>query len=117
MASPTQKLNNPRRGEHVTAARETSLITQLRRMIVAGRGILVKSAGDQVIIEAKPGIGGTGGKSSGAFTWMKTATTKAGLEEPVNEIWFGRVTAGDDKGMVCVRNPDNDGWDAINFFE
>lgn len=56
-------------------------------------------------------------EGGGATEWMKTATTKAGLEEPVSEVFFGRVTDGAQQGMVCVRNPDNDGWDALNFFE
>lgn len=55
--------------------------------------------------------------SEGAIYWY-TATTKAGLPNTdIPETALGRVTAGDDKGMVCVRNPDNNGWDAINFME
>lgn len=60
-------------------------------------------------------VGGSG--SGGTTEWMKTAEAKEDLEEPVAEVYFGRVTDGDQKGMVCVRNPENDGWDAINFFE
>jgi len=57
---------------------------------------------------------------SGEFpTIWYTATSKAGLPDAstVEETALGRVTAGDQAGMVCVVNPDKDGWDAINFFE
>lgn len=43
--------------------------------------------------------------------------TKAELPDDVAETALGRVTDGDDKGMCCVRNPDNDGWDAFTHFE
>lgn len=58
-----------------------------------------------------------GGDGDAAAIWY-LATTKAGLPNTdIAETALGRVTAGAQKGMVCVRNPDNDGWDAINFFE
>ena len=60
-------------------------------------------------------VGGSGGSNPDQI-WY-TATTKAGLESDVPQTSLGRVTAGAELGMVCVRNPDNDGWDAINFFE
>jgi len=56
------------------------------------------------------------GGGGGDVIWY-TATSKAGLPSGVAETSLGRVTAGSQKGMVCVRNPDNDGWDAINFME
>lgn len=48
-----------------------------------------------------------------------TAATKAELlnDETILETALGRVTGGAQQGMVCIRNPNNDGWDAINFFE
>lgn len=55
--------------------------------------------------------------AEGAISWY-TATTKAGLPNTdIPETALGRVTAGAQKGMVCVRNTDNNGWDAINFME
>jgi hypothetical protein len=49
-----------------------------------------------------------------------TAATKAELpnDESIAETALGRVIgSGSDNGMVCVRNPANDGWNAVNVFE
>ena len=86
-------------------------------LVKPGRGIRVERRGANVYVHVAQTGRGTGTSGGGGTTWMKTATTKAGLEEPVNEVYFGRVTAGADIGMVCVRNADNDGWDAFTHFE
>lgn len=80
--------------------------------LIGGDGVLVERMGENVIIRlrAQP-RGGSGGRG------MYTATTKAGLPSGVGETSMGRVTAGGDQGMMCIRNPDNDGWDAINVCE
>ena len=57
-------------------------------------------------------------RAMGATGWVKAAT-KAELPDPstLDETTLGRVTGGDDQGMVCIINPAKDGWDAWNFFE
>lgn len=112
---PYQRTRTPARGEQISSHLLRKIVYLILNHIKPGRGIQIESRGENTYIHVADNGRGFGGM--GAGTWMKTATTKAGLEEPVSEVWFGRVTAGAQKGMVCVRNPDNDGWDAINFFE
>lgn len=61
-------------------------------------------------------VGGSGsGNTEEVWT---TAESKAELENgTVSQTLLGRVTDGSQKGMVCVRNPDNDGWVSINFWD
>lgn len=72
--------------------------------------------------KAKPSrraaVGGGGGGGTTETLWYE-APTKAELQNDssVPRTSWGLVNAGDDNGMVCVRNPDNDGWDAINVLE
>jgi hypothetical protein len=59
-------------------------------------------------------VGGSGTSNS---IWT-TAPSKAELDnDSVAETLLGRVTDGAQKGMVCVRNPENDGWVSINFWD
>jgi len=114
---PTQKLTTPNAGQPITAAMLRQLAEKIVNSIKPGKGIVIRRAADQITIEAKAkGTAGSGG--SGATIWY-TAETKAGLTDAstVAETALGRVTAGANQGMVCVVNPDKDGWDAINFCE
>ena len=63
-------------------------------------------------------VGGGGTAAADGDGWYE-ATTKAGLQNDssVPRTSWGVVTDGAQKGMVCCRNPDNDGWDAINVLE
>lgn len=116
--NPTQKVPTFRAGQALTADSLNHAVRALLGMIKPGRGILVKPMGNNIEISAEgQGIPRGGGGDPGAGVWCKTATTKAALEEPVSEIYFGRVTSGDDGGMMCVRNPDNNGWNAFTHFE
>lgn len=114
---PNQKTRAPRRGEPITSADMQKIVALILQTVKGGRGILIKRVGQSIIVEAEQGraVGGSG--SSAFHSWCKVAPTKAELEEPVAEIYFGRVTAGDDIGMMCVRNPDNDGWNSFTHFE
>jgi hypothetical protein len=116
--NPTQKMPDFRSGQPLRADALNHIVAAVLRMVVGGKGINIKSAAGKIVVEAEgQPIPRGGGGSAEPELWCKVATTKAGLEEPVAEIYFGRVTAGDDKGMVCVRNPDNDGWNAFTHFE
>ena len=107
----------PGKNQPIGANALRRILDMILEFIKPGRGIRVERRGQQVYIHVAQTGRGTGSGGGGAGTWMKTATTKAGLEEPVSEVYFGRVTAGADIGMVCVRNADNDGWDAFTHFE
>lgn len=63
-------------------------------------------------------VGGSGAGWVAGDGWYE-APTKAELQNDssVPRTAFGLVTEGDQNGMVCIRNPDNDGWDAINVLE
>lgn len=60
-------------------------------------------------------VGGSGGSGSGIRIYE--APTKAELPEGVARSSFGLVNAGPQIGMMCIRNPANDGWDAFNVLE
>lgn len=112
-----QKFQPPKKFQALSSNDLVKLKNWIYNLVTAGQGIRIERSNDRVIVHAETAGKGFGGMGTGSGLWMKTATTKAGLEEPVSEVYFGRVTAGAQQGMVCVRNPDNDGWDAINFFE
>lgn len=58
-------------------------------------------------------VGGSGGSGIRIYE----APTKAELPEGVARSSFGLVNAGPQIGMMCIRNPANDGWDAFNVLE
>lgn len=102
--------------------------TELNRIIDAlanritgdGKTILVRAfPGGQITISAIDLGSRSSVNTEASPLWMKTADTKAELEEPVSEIYFGRVTTDDngELGMVCVRKPNNDGWNSFTHFE
>ncbi len=95
-------------------ARLKALVLQ---SVKGGNGINVTRVGESTVIDIKPGFVGGGGRG-GSVSWYE-ATTKAGLDnDSVSRRSFGQVVGvGSDNGMFCIRNPDNDGWDAINFLE
>lgn len=73
---------------------------------------------EQQIAKLPTRIGNSAGGGGGTSKIWTTAATKAGLDnDSVSETLLGRVTEGPRKGMVCVRNPENDGWDSINYLE
>jgi len=117
MNDPTQKLTTPGKGQAITAGMLRQVSEKIVGSIKAGKGIFIRRAADQITIELID-RGAKGGGSGGGLGWV-TATTKAGLTDAstVAETMLGRVTAGANAGMVCVVNPDKDGWDAINFCE
>lgn len=69
-------------------------------------------------IPTRIGSSGGGGGGTGQTIWYE-AESKGELPaaSTVPRTALGRVTSGYQEGMVCVINPDGDGWDAINFFE
>lgn len=80
--------------------------------IVAGAGVVVKRAGNQIIIEA------TGKGGGGGATFRKvTATTKAGLATPTSPHQFARVTAGVEQGREYVPNSTLTGWTCYTALE
>ena len=112
-----QKVRPPRRGEAITAADMNKIVALILQTVKGGRGVLVKRVGQSIVIEMGRGKVATGG-GGGSNNVFYSATTKAGLPSEPNLYKFGRVDGvGSDNGMVCVVNPDHDGWDALNFFE
>lgn len=83
-----------------------SVEQQLRELRQRTRGIV-----------ARPRAGGGGAGTSVQVDY--TAASKTLLEDYTGVVDYarGRVTDGADKGVVYVRNPDNDGWDALNRLE
>lgn len=61
-------------------------------------------------------ISNMGGGSGGSIR-IYEAPSKEELPEGVARSSFGRVIAGVQIGMMCIRNPANDGWDAFNVLE
>lgn len=116
----SQKTPSFNKGQALPAGALNHVVEAVKRMIVAGTGMRIERAGDQIVLHAKGqpmARGGGGGGDAVAQIWT-TASTKAGLDnDSVSELLLGRVTAGSQKGMVCVRNPDNDGWVSINFWD
>lgn len=113
-----QRVRPPGQGQAINASDLRKMLALILQCVKGGRGIQVERVGQSIIVSQQAGTrGGGGGGTGGVGTWCKTATTKAGLEEPVSEVYFGRVTSGADEGMMCVRNPDNDGWNAFTHFE
>lgn len=116
-----QKLRTPGRGQEITAA----LIMKIRALIIGtvkpGPGIIVQRQGEAVFIGLENGgKGGSGGSiGGGGDAFHIEAETKAALPSAAstNRRTIGFITTGGDVGMVCVINPDQDGWDAINVLE
>lgn len=113
---PNQKTRTPQRGQQITGYVLEKIRALILQTVKPGPGVLVGRVGESVVISLADGVKG-GGKGGGGGVRVYTATTKAGLDEPVSHVSFGRVTDGADKGVMYVRNPDNDGWDAFNRLE
>ena len=114
--NPSQKLTDVGRGEHAKAGTLNHMVAALKRLIVGGHGIRVEVMGDQIRINAKRQLIPVGGGGTQADY---TAASKILLEEYTDVVDYarGRVTGGADKGVFYIRNPDNDGWDAVNRLE
>ena len=108
----------PGKNQPIGANALRRILDMILEFIKPGRGIRVERRGQQVYIHVAQTGRGTGSGGGGPTIWY-TATTKAGLPEGdgIAETALGRVTAGANMGMVCVRNPDNDGWVSINVLE
>lgn len=117
--NPSQRLTTPRPGGYITASMLALVAEKIKSSIKGGKGILVHRVADQVIVEARA-TGGRTAQSTADTIWY-TATTKAGLPSAstVEQTAMARITSDSsgELGMVCVVNPDRDGWDALNFFE
>jgi len=72
---------------------------------------------EQQVSKLPSRIGNATGGSGGAGIRIYEAPTKAELPEGVARSSFGLVNAGPQVGMMCIRNPGNDGWDAFNVLE
>ena len=100
------------------ADQSNHIIAVLKRMIVDGRGTTVGRMGDQLCINVtKVSTAGGGGSTGPKVDYTAASKTLLEAYTGVVEYARGRVTAGADKGVVYVRNPDNDGWDALNRLE
>lgn len=114
----TQKIPTFRPGQSLRADSLNHTVQALLGMIVQGRGIEVKMVGQKLQISALGGpIPRTGGGGGDQVDYTAASKTLLEAYTGVVEYARGRVTAGADKGVVYVRNPDNDGWDALNRLE
>jgi hypothetical protein len=114
-----QKLTPPRPGSPTQGSQIAHIISAVKRMFVQGEGIRLCPLGDQIQINAVRGPvaqGGGGGTGRQAFY---TEASKELLEahENVVDYAIGRVTAGVNKGVMYIRNVNNDGWSAVNRLE
>lgn len=107
MASPTQKIQPPTRGQRVTAAREQASMVQNQRRIVGGKGIVVRPMADQIVVEAVATPSGT--PSGGGITVYKEPSA-AQLPANVAAHSLGFITDGVEKGAWYERTVENDGW-------
>lgn len=114
---PTQKIPSFRQGQALTAETLNNVVSSVLRMIVSGRGISVKPMGNKIEISADgQGIPRTGG---GGTQVDYTEASRELLDAHTDVVVYarGRVTSGDDNGTAYIRNPDNDGWVALNRLE
>lgn len=106
-----------RKGEQLSSFVLQKLKDMILNHVQPGRGIRVERRGERVFIHANGGGVGAGLGSGGGQIWY-TASSKAALPNTgILSTALGRVISGADNGVVYVRNPDNDGWDAINRLE
>lgn len=84
----------------------------------AVRDLQERTANLGVRLRGGSGGGGSGGSAGENFHYLSTIKADLPDASTVDIRSFGRVDGvGSDNGMVCVPNPDGDGWDALNFFE
>lgn len=117
--NPTQKLPTFRSGQALPADSLNHVVVALLSMLVEGRGIRIQRIAGKVEISAEgQPIPRTGGGDDGPQIFYEEASKEL-LEahEGVVSYAFGRVNSGDDKGVLYIRNPDNDGWSAVNKLE
>ncbi len=111
-----------KRGERIKGADLTALRDALVRLCVAGKGILIRRMGNQVIFESTA-TGGGGGGMSGGFVALSIAVdgTISPDASTVNELSLGRVTeslySASDLGKVYSVAPDKTHWTALSFLE
>jgi len=118
MSNPTQKLRNPQVGQRVTAAREESVISMIKRLIVGGNGITTRMLGDQVVIEATKSVGGGAGSGGGLRVYQAASPTLLRETYPdVPRASLGWITDGDYEGAIYCRNIDNTNWVGMTVWE
>ena len=105
------------KGEQLSSVMLMKLRDMILSLVQPGRGIQVERRGERVFIHATGGGGGRGMATGGTQIWY-TASSKAALPNTgLLSTALGRVISGANNGVIYVRNPDNDGWDAINRLE
>lgn len=72
---------------------------------------------EQQVAKLPSRIGSSGGSGGSGTLRVYEAPSKEELPDGVPRTSFGRVTDGPQVGMMCIRNPTNDGWDAFNVLE
>lgn len=114
----TQKIPTFRKGQALTADSLNHAVQALLRMIKPGRGINVRPMGNNIEISVDGSPIPRGGGGSGTQVDY-TAASRALLDAYTDVVVYarGRVTAGADAGTAYIRNPDNDGWVALNRLE
>ena len=116
---PNQRAKTPRYGQAITAADLRKLLSLVLQCVRGGDGILVERHGQSIIVRLAAGARGAGGGGGGQVDWY-TAATKAALPDAADGIIstaLGRVTAGAQQGMCCVRHPTTDDWVSFTHLE
>jgi hypothetical protein len=113
-----QRVRPPGQGQAINASDLRKILALILQCVKGGRGIQVQRVGQSVIVSQQAGTRGGGG-GGGQVIWY-TATTKAGLPDAADGIIstaLGRVTAGAQQGMCCVRHPTTDDWVSFTHLE
>jgi hypothetical protein len=112
-----QRVRPPGQGQAINASDLRKILALILQCVKGGRGIQVQRVGQSVIVSQQAGTrgGGGGGGTQGDYT----AASRALLDAYTGVVVYarGRVTAGADNGTAYIRNPDNDGWVALNRLE
>jgi hypothetical protein len=112
-----QRVKAPGQGQAIIASDLRKILALILQCVMGGRGINVQRVGQSVIVSQQAGTrgGGGGGGTQGDYT----AASRALLDAYTGVVVYarGRVTAGADNGTAYIRNPDNDGWVALNRLE
>lgn len=117
--NPTQKIPGFRAGQPLSADALNHVVRALLTMIVGGKGIDVRNVAGKLMISAEgqpiPRSGGGGDDVQIFYVEASKALLEAHTD--VVDYAIGRVNAGADKGVMYIRNVDNDGWSAVNRLE
>ena len=116
---PNQRVRGTGYGQAITSADLRKIVALVLQNLRGGDGILVERHGQNVIVRLAAGARGAGGGGTFPTIWY-TEASKAALPDAADGIIstaLGRVTAGAQQGMCCVRHPTTDDWVSFTHLE